>query len=154
MRRGGPRSLWAWAVAALTAAVFARSLTASFLGLDDPVHILRNEFKIAMALVTYFLVNITWVFFRAQSFGEASTYLASMFAIAPAPKKVLYLNEIVPAAIAIAGMVVTHWRMRDTSMEAVVAKTPAWLIGATLTFMLFMLVISQGSDSAFIYFQF
>jgi len=111
-------------------------------------------FKIAMALVTYFLVNITWVFFRAQSFGEASTYLASMFAIAPAPKKVLYLNEIVPAAIAIAGMVVTHWRMRDTSMEAVVAKTPAWLIGATLTFMLFMLVISQGSDSAFIYFQF
>ncbi len=111
-------------------------------------------FKVAMALVTYFLVNITWVFFRAQSLGDASTYLASMFGVAPAPKKVLYLNEIVPAAIAVAGMVITHWRMRDTSMEAVVARTPAWLIGATLTFMLFMLVISQGSDSAFIYFQF
>jgi alginate O-acetyltransferase complex protein AlgI len=111
-------------------------------------------FKIAMALLTYFLVNITWVFFRAQSFDQASTFLASMFALAPEPKKVLYLNEIVPAAIVVAGMVVTHWRMRDTSMEAVVAKTPAIIIGAALTFMLFMLVITQGSDSAFIYFQF
>jgi len=111
-------------------------------------------FKIAMALVTYLLVNITWVFFRAQGFNEASLFLASMFALAPEPKKVLYLNEIVPAAIVIAGMVFTHWRMRATTMEAVVAKTPAVVIGAVLTFMLFMLVITQGSDSAFIYFQF
>jgi hypothetical protein len=77
-----------------------------------------------------------------------------MFAVAPDPKKVLYLNEIIPAAIVIAGMVFTHWRMRATTMEAVVEKTPAWVIGAALTFMLFMLVITQGSDSAFIYFQF
>ncbi len=111
-------------------------------------------FKVLMALITYFLVNITWVFFRAQGFAEASIFLASMFGLAAEPKKVLYLNEIVPAAIVIAGMVVTHWRMRDTSMEAVVEKTPAWVIGAALTFMLFMLVITQGSDSAFIYFQF
>jgi alginate O-acetyltransferase complex protein AlgI len=111
-------------------------------------------FKVAMALLTYFLVNITWVFFRAQDFSAASLYLASMFAFAPEPKKVLYLNEIIPAAIVIAGMVFTHWRMRDTSMEAVVEKTPAWVIGVVLTFMLFMLVITQGSDSAFIYFQF
>jgi alginate O-acetyltransferase complex protein AlgI len=111
-------------------------------------------FKFAMALITYFLVNITWVFFRAQDFGAASTFLASMFALAPEPKKVLYLNEVIPAGVVIAGMVFTHWRMRDTSMEAVVEKTPAWLIGVALTFMLFMLVITQGSDSAFIYFQF
>jgi hypothetical protein len=77
-----------------------------------------------------------------------------MFALAPEPKKVLYLNEIAPAAIVIAGMVFAHWRMRATSMEAVVEKSPAWLIGAVLTIMLFMLVITQGSDSAFIYFQF
>ncbi len=111
-------------------------------------------FKAAMAFLTYFLVNITWVFFRAQDFGAASLYLASMFAVAPEPKKVLYLNEIIPAAIVIGGMVFTHWRMRDTSMEAVVEKTPAAVIGLALTFMLFMLVITQGSDSAFIYFQF
>ena len=111
-------------------------------------------FRVAMALLTYFLVNITWVFFRAEGFSEAMLFLASMFAMGPKPEKVLYLNEIIPAAIVIAGMVFTHWRMRSTTLEAVVGKAPAWLIGAVLTFMLFMLVITQGSDSAFIYFQF
>jgi len=43
MRRSGLRARWAWAVAVLTAAVFARSLTASFLGMDDPVFIVRND---------------------------------------------------------------------------------------------------------------
>jgi hypothetical protein len=35
-----------------------------------------------------------------------------------------------------------------------IARTPSWLIAIIWTFMLFMLVITQGSDSAFIYFQF
>jgi D-alanyl-lipoteichoic acid acyltransferase DltB (MBOAT superfamily) len=111
-------------------------------------------FRVAMALLTYFLVNITWVFFRAEGFSEAMLFLASMFAMAPKPERVLYWNSILPAAIVIAGMVFTHWRMRSTTLESVVEKTPAWLIGAALTSMLFMLVITQGSDSAFIYFQF
>ncbi|MFZ5617151.1 MAG: MBOAT family O-acyltransferase [Pseudomonadota bacterium] len=111
-------------------------------------------FRVAIGLVTYFLVNITWVFFRAGTFAEASTFLASMFGLAAKPEKVLYWNDIIPAAIVIAGMVFTHWRMRATSMEAVIEKTPAFVVGAVWAFMLFMLVATQGSDSAFIYFQF
>ena len=111
-------------------------------------------FKFLMALLTYLLVNITWVFFRAQSFGEARMMLASMFGLAREGEKVLYLNEIIPAFVVIAGMVLTHWLMRSTTKEAVIAKTPQWLVGAVWGLMLFMLVISQGSDSAFIYFQF
>lgn len=111
-------------------------------------------FKVAMALVTYFLVNITWVFFRSQSFAEAQTMLASMFGLAKETEKVLYLNEIIPAFLVIAGMVATHWAMRSTTKEAIIAKTPAWTIAVVWAFMLFMLVITQGSDSAFIYFQF
>lgn len=110
-------------------------------------------FKFAMALLTYFLVNITWVFFRAQSFDEAWTILGSMFG-AVEGEKVLYLNEILPVALVIGGMVLTHWRMRNTTKEAIIEKTPAWAIGAVWALMLFMLVITQGSDSAFIYFQF
>ncbi len=111
-------------------------------------------FKLAMALLTYFLINITWVFFRAQSFDAAMTMLASMFALAAEPKAVLRWTEIVPAAIVVSGMVATHWMMRSSSLEAVAGKAPRWLIGAIWAFMLFMLVITQGSDSAFIYFQF
>lgn len=111
-------------------------------------------FKFVMALVTYFLVNITWVFFRAQSFGDAMMMLSSMFGLAKDPQKVLYLNAIIPALLVIGGMVLTHWLMRSTTKEAVIAKTPAWVIASVWTLMLFMLIITQGSDSAFIYFQF
>lgn len=62
MGRGGFRSRWAWAVAALTAAVFARSLTASFLGLDDPVHILRNEhLRLSSPQDLRFIFGLEWV---------------------------------------------------------------------------------------------
>ncbi len=111
-------------------------------------------FKFAMALVTYFLVNITWVFFRAESFSDAMLMLSSMFGLAKDAQKVLYLNEIIPAMLVIGGMVLTHWGMRSTTKEALIAKTPTWAIAAVWTFMLFMLLITQGSDSAFIYFQF
>ena len=110
--------------------------------------------KIAMALLTYFLINITWVFFRAQGFDQAMSILASMFGQHAAEDPVLYTNVIIPAAIIIAAMVTTHWLMRLRSFEEVVEATPSWLIAAIWSFMLFMLVITQGSDSAFIYFQF
>lgn len=111
-------------------------------------------FKLAMALLTYLLVNITWVFFRAETFKDAATMLASMAGMAKNPEKVLYLNEIIPAALVVAGMVATHWRLRDTTKEALIEKMPLWLVVLAGTFMLFMLIITQGSDSAFIYFQF
>jgi len=111
-------------------------------------------FRIAMALLTYFLVNITWVFFRAQTFADAQIMLASMFAHAEAPKKVLYWNHILPALVVVAGMVFAHWRLRATTLEAVIAKTPSIIVGAVFAFMVFMLIIMQGSESAFIYFQF
>ena len=111
-------------------------------------------FRVAMAAITYFLVNIAWVFFRAQNFDAAALYLASMFGAAKGAEKVLYWNAILPALAVVAAMVATQWRMRDSSMEAVVEKTPVAVIGAALVVMLFALVIAQGSDSAFIYFQF
>ena len=111
-------------------------------------------FRLSMALVTYFLVNITWVFFRAETFKDAAIMLQSMFGLAKDPKKVLYLNEIVPATLVVAGMVATHWRLRATTKEALIEKAPPWIIVLGGTIMLFMLIITQGSDSAFIYFQF
>ncbi|MEO1251483.1 MAG: MBOAT family O-acyltransferase [Pseudomonadota bacterium] len=111
-------------------------------------------FKVAMAMLTYFLINITWVFFRAQSFGDAATMLLSMFALAEDPKKALYLNEIAPALLVVAGMVATHWRMRSTTKEEIIAATPPIVIAGAWAVMIFAILISQGSDSAFIYFQF
>jgi alginate O-acetyltransferase complex protein AlgI len=44
--------------------------------------------------------------------------------------------------------------MRDTTLEAVVERTPAWLIGLLWTLMVFAVIATQGSGNAFIYFQF
>lgn len=109
---------------------------------------------ILAALLTYLLVNVTWVFFRAQSFDQAGDILASMFGMAATPQKVLYWNQILPAVVVVAAMVAVHWVLRATPLETVAARAPRWIVVAVWTFMAFMLVISQGSDSAFIYFQF
>jgi alginate O-acetyltransferase complex protein AlgI len=112
------------------------------------------SFKIAMALLTYLLVNITWVFFRAQSIEQAFTMLASMFTLQSGAQMVLYYNEIVPAMTIIAGMVAAHWMLRTQSIERLMERTPQWALATAWSLMLFGLVVSQGSDSAFIYFQF
>jgi alginate O-acetyltransferase complex protein AlgI len=51
-------------------------------------------------------------------------------------------------------LLVMHWRLRYTSIEAAVARLPRWLVGATWTAMLCAIILTQGSGHAFIYFQF
>ncbi len=112
-------------------------------------------FRIWLAVVTYLLVNLTWVFFRAEDFGTAWRMITSMFGFAPAdagtPLPTLWIVQV---AVTIVLMVGIHWRMRDTDIESVVKKAPAWLLGVTLAAMLFLIIITQGSGNAFIYFQF
>jgi D-alanyl-lipoteichoic acid acyltransferase DltB (MBOAT superfamily) len=110
--------------------------------------------RVALALLTYLLVNLTWVFFRARDFPSAWLLLQSMFGLADGAGKVLYWNGIVAVAVVTAGMLLAHWRLRDTSLEAVVGRTPAWLIGAVWAAMVFAVITTQGSGNAFIYFQF
>ena len=112
-------------------------------------------FRIGLALVTYFLVNLTWVFFRAQDFGTAWRMLSAMFGFAPedaaTPLPTLWIIQVVVTS---AAMVAIHWRMREKDIETVVEKTSTWLLGVTLAVMLFLIIITQGSGNAFIYFQF
>jgi alginate O-acetyltransferase complex protein AlgI len=112
-------------------------------------------FRLLMALLTYLLVNLTWVFFRAPDFGTAWRIITSMFGFAPSdaatPLPTLYLVEV---ALAIGGLVTAHWLMRDTNIEQVAAKLPRWLLVLMLAGMAFLVIITQGSGNAFIYFQF
>jgi alginate O-acetyltransferase complex protein AlgI len=112
-------------------------------------------FRVWLALLTYFFVNLTWVFFRAPDFATAWRMITSMFGLAPqdagTPLPTLWIVQVVVTTVA---MVAIHWRMRDTSIEAVVQKIPAPLLGVTLGAMLFLIIITQGSGNAFIYFQF
>ncbi|MDF2178869.1 MBOAT family protein [Aliiglaciecola sp. CAU 1673] len=111
--------------------------------------------QILMALLTFAAINITWVFFRARDFEVSSRMLQSMFGLAPTdaatPLPTLYIIEVV---VIMTLLLCAHWRMRNNSLEEVVARIPAWLLTLMLSVMVLAIVISQGSNNAFIYFQF
>jgi len=110
--------------------------------------------QLGMALLTYALVNITWVFFRAETFSKAWQVLRGMFGFNPGAAPILPTVHLVMVALIVSGIVSAHWLMRNRTLESVVARTPAALLCGIWALMLFAIVITQGTGSAFIYFQF
>jgi len=107
-----------------------------------------------LALLTFFLVTITWVFFRAPDFTSAWRILTSMFSQVPNGAKLLNELAIIKVAVIIAGMIGFHWMMRNTRILNVANKMQWWLLGLIWSVMLILLILSQESSSSFIYFQF
>ncbi len=110
--------------------------------------------RFALALLTYFLVNITWVFFRAEDFSGAARILQGMFGLATEPAAVLPTIFMIKVGVLITGIVATQWLMRKRTLEGVVSRAPWWLTGLIAALMLFAVIVAQGSGQAFIYFQF
>jgi alginate O-acetyltransferase complex protein AlgI len=48
----------------------------------------------------------------------------------------------------------THVAMRNTTLEAVIERTPALVVTSIWTLMAFAVVMEQGQGNAFIYFAF
>ena len=110
--------------------------------------------RLLLALLTYALVNLTWVFFRAQDFATAWRMIDTMLTLNLDGKKVLATVDIVLVTGITAAMLAIHWFMRHRSLHDVVAAMPRWLIGVAWGLMAWLIVITQGSSNAFIYFQF
>jgi alginate O-acetyltransferase complex protein AlgI len=106
------------------------------------------------ALLTFFLVNVTWVFFRSSSFDQAWQLLASMFGQAKGGAALLTDLAIIKIAVIITLMVIAHWTMRNTTILAAVYKIPWWIVGIIWAILLLLIFWSQESSSSFIYFQF
>jgi len=110
--------------------------------------------RLFLGLLTYFLVNITWVFFRAQDFGTAWRMIDTMLTFNLDGAKVLPTIDIILVSVVISAMLAVHAFMRHRLLHEVVAAAPRWLVGITWGAMLFLIVITQGQSNAFIYFQF
>jgi D-alanyl-lipoteichoic acid acyltransferase DltB (MBOAT superfamily) len=106
------------------------------------------------ALLTFFLVNITWVFFRASTFAGAGKILVSMFSVVNDAKPLLATVAMLKIAIIIPLTIIIHWLMRNRTTIDVAYKLPWWLTGTVWSLMLILLIWSQESSSSFIYFQF
>jgi D-alanyl-lipoteichoic acid acyltransferase DltB (MBOAT superfamily) len=110
--------------------------------------------RVALAALTYFLVNLTWVFFRAQDFATADRMIRSMLLLDRGGAPVMSTWFLLSTTVAIGALLVAHWRMRDQMLHDAVSRWPAALVGSAWGAMLFLIAITQGGGNAFIYFQF
>ena len=106
------------------------------------------------ALLTFLLICVTWVFFRSATFGGAWLLLRSMFGQVNGAAAILTTIDIIKVAVVIGLMLIFHWSMRNTTVLKVVGKMPWWLSGIAWSVMLILVILSQGTSKAFIYFQF
>jgi alginate O-acetyltransferase complex protein AlgI len=114
----------------------------------------KNFSNFMLAMFTFFLVNVTWVFFRAPNFTSAWRMLSSMFGHVTNGATILTNLAILKVSIILTLLVAAHWMMRNTRILIVANKMPWWLLGTVWSLMILMLVWSQESSSSFIYFQF
>jgi D-alanyl-lipoteichoic acid acyltransferase DltB (MBOAT superfamily) len=123
-------------------------------GTPTEAHKNKTLKNFVLALFTFFLVNVTWVFFRSPDFHSAWSLLTSMFSSVPGGAMLLSTLSMIKITVIIIGVVIFHWLMRDTRVLIVAAKMPWWLLGLLWAVILILLILSQESSSAFIYFQF
>ncbi|MCB2157005.1 MBOAT family protein [bacterium] len=110
--------------------------------------------EVCFILLTYFLVLITWVFFRADDFATAWRLIAAMFGALDGGAVVLPYFDIAAVLIINAGLLLAHWMMRHSSHEWLVERTPWWLASLIWFGMIISIILMQGGGDAFIYFQF
>jgi hypothetical protein len=109
--------------------------------------------RIALALLTYFLVCITWVFFRAERFRDALHLIHTMLLGGPDHLSLETPRTLTVLAITV-GLLASHWYMRDTSLEDRWRALNWWSRSVVLATLILCLAFVSGDDRAFIYFQF
>jgi hypothetical protein len=68
--------------------------------------------------------------------------------------KVLSSFNVGMVSLTILGMLVIHGLMRERQLEEVAGRAGAVVTGVVVALMSFAIVLTQGSNNAFIYFQF
>ena len=114
----------------------------------------RWPVRVGLALLTYALVNVTWVFFRARDFATARRVLGAMLGAATDGAPVLSSWRIVGAAGTVGAILLVHAYMRERDLHTEVQRLPVLAAGALWGIMAFLIAITQGGSDAFIYFQF
>lgn len=107
-----------------------------------------------LALFTFFLVNLTWVFFRAEDFASAGIMLQSMLYWHPEGAKILGHFDIIKVLTISALLFASHYYMRHHTLMMLAKNIHPWILGVVWASMLFLMAIAQSAGEQFIYFQF
>ncbi len=106
--------------------------------------------RAAIALLTFGLVCVAWVFFRARGFDQAFRICAAMFGGGHGAMHAAWCVALVP----VGALLALHALLRGTTLEAAVARTPWPVVASVLAMVILSLFLFPGIDRAFIYFQF
>jgi len=106
-----------------------------------------------LGLVTWLVICLTWVLFRADTPAAAADLLSAMLSLqGGAP--LLSATDILTVAAVVVALLAVHWTLRDRGFEQT-ARSLSWpLAGLILAAMLIALLLSPGEERAFIYFEF
>jgi alginate O-acetyltransferase complex protein AlgI len=104
-------------------------------------------------LLTWTLITISWVLFRADGFPAAWRQLAAMFGANPDAAALLPTVYILETAVTVAGILALHARMRTRTLEQLVIRMPVWATGASWAAMMFAVVVTQGAGDGFSYLE-
>ncbi|MFT5729196.1 MAG: alginate O-acetyltransferase complex protein AlgI [Desulforhopalus sp.] len=112
--------------------------------------------KALRVAVTFVFVLIAWVFFRADTFTLALSYLGSMFGLVDVPESAMLLSGMLYSpyyliAMLIAAIVV--WKMPQT-WDYTKCLSVGKVLVVMLVFVLSVAVLSMQSYNPFIYFNF
>ena len=109
--------------------------------------------RFGLGTLTFTLVCIAWVFFRAKDLPQAAMVLASMLGAIPAAPVLSSVN-VAQVVLVTSALIATHIVLRDRRLEDAASVLPAPLLTLAWSGMLFAIVLTQGGGDAFIYFQF
>lgn len=110
--------------------------------------------RAAIGVLTFIIVSMTWVFFRAPDMQVATTLLTTM--TVPTGMGSLVFAEQLPAIILVLlGLVGWHWATRNTNLELMFERLPVWARVLIISAVVISITYSGGgAQHAFIYFQF
>lgn len=115
----------------------------------------KKVFDFPKAMLTFALVCVAWVFFRAATFGQAFDIIHSMLTWQNDPSlyRAYFSDYAIPMAAA-SLMVLYHYLMRKTSIEDLAERLPKPILALILSVVIITIIATPGEDRAFIYFQF
>ena len=111
--------------------------------------------QVCLGLLTFTLVCVAYVFFRAPDFGVAASVLSAMAGLSEGPSDFhLKTRTLAWTSSLIAAMLIAQWRLRESSLEELAGRWPRWVRYCLIAGTLLAIVLNPGEDRAFIYFQF
>lgn len=123
------------------------------------IRIHKSLVQLFLAIATFIIISITWVFFRSQNLSQANEILKALFGLHTIDNTRLVQNlpiEVLPHFfIAIIVLLSWHWYTRHYSLEHLFQKLSPLKRALAISLPLLIILFTTGGDErAFIYFQF